>query len=414
MTKERVDIFLARRISADKGQRSGAMVGVAKISVSICVAVMLIAIAVIGGFKRELTAKLTGMDSHITVSSMRQTSDSQSAPLVRNDEFESLIWELEGVKSISTYATQSGILRVGGQMQGVHLRGVDANYDSLYLHSILTQGTLPRIEGQGRKKDILISQTIADKLSLEVGDKVEFIFNSPTNPLRRDSYRVCGIYSSGMASFEEGLTLTDIRNVQRLNGWSEEEVSGYKIMAEKFEGSYELCGQIRAEAYLAGGAAMWHTTHLYDNYPQIFDWLTTHDINGAVIIVIMIAVALLNMITALLIIVFERIRMIGTLKSLGMRNRVVQRVFLWCSLRVILSGLLWGNILGGGLILIQHLTGIIKLDPEAYLISQVPVTFDWLWWLAIDVAIPLVLVALLTIPVAITSRIKPDHTLKYQ
>lgn len=414
MTKERIDLFLARRISSTKGHRSGAMVGIAKISVAICVAVMLVAVAVILGFKRELRDKLTGMDSHITVTSFRQHSNAESAPLVRNLEFEELIAQHDNLLSISTFATQNGIIRFGGEMQGVHLRGVDEGYDSLFMASKLTAGVLPRIGKAERKKDILISQTLANQLSVEVGDKVEFIFNSPSNPMRRDSYRVCGIYSSGISSFEQGLALTDIRNVQRLCGWEPTEVSGYKIMAKEFEDSYELCEFVRAEAYLAGQEQMWHTAHLYDKYPQIFDWLATHDINGAVIIAIMVVVALLNMMTALLIIIFERIRMIGTLKSLGMRNRSIQRVFLWCSLRVILSGLLWGNLLGGGLILLQHLTGAIQLDPEAYLISEVPVAFSWGWWLAIDVVIPLVLVVLLTIPVAITSRIKPDHSLKYQ
>lgn len=414
MTKERVDLFLARRISSDKGHRSGAMIGIARISVAICVAVMLVAVAVIVGFKHELRAKLTGMDSHITINSVRQSSNAQVEPLVRNADFEERISTFPGFRSLSTFATHSGIVRFGGQMQGVHLRGVDQAYDSLFLAANLTEGTLPRVGTAERKKDLLISATLAGKLDVKVGDKVEFIFSSPSSPVRRDSYRVCGIYSSGMASLEEGLTITDIRNVQRLLGWEENQVTGYKIMAEEFEGSYELCELIRAEAYLAGGAQMWRTAHLYDNYPQIFDWLSTHDINGLVIIVIMVIVALLNMMTALLIIVFERIRMIGTLKALGMRNGVVQRVFLWCSLRVILSGLLWGNLLGGGLLLIQHLTGAIRLDPEAYLISEVPVAFDWLWWGAIDIVIPLVILSLLTIPVAITSRIKPDQTLKYQ
>ena len=414
MRKEPIDLFLARRISSTKGHRSGAMIGIARVSVAVCVAVMLIAIAVTAGFKRELRNKLTGLDSHITITTYQRNSNDDKAPLIRNLEFEELILQLDNVKSLSVYATHSGILRAEGQMQGVHLRGVDDHYDSLFMASKLTEGTLPRIGHPERKKDLLVSKTLADQLSLKVGDKVEFIFNTPSSPIRRDSYRICGIFSSGMASLEQGLALTDLRNVQRLCGWNEDEVTGYKIMARNFEGSYELCETIRAEAYLAGGQQLWRTAHLYDNYPQIFDWLTTHDINSAIIIAIMVVVALLNMITALLIIIFERIRMIGTLKSLGMRNRTIQRLFLWCSLRVILSGLLWGNLLGGGLILLQHLTGILQLNPEAYLISEVPVAFSWVWWVAIDVAIPLLLVALLSIPVAITSRIKPDQTLKYQ
>ena len=186
------------------------------------------------------------------------------------------------------------------------------------------------------------------------------------------------------------------------------------IMADDFEAMESLTSDVRAEAYLAGDEEMWRTTNLTTNYPQIFDWLATHDINGAVIIIIMIAVALLNMITALLIIIFERIRMIGTLKALGMRNKNIQRLFLWCALKVILAGMAWGNIIAGTLLAIQHFTGIIALDPEAYMLSAVPVSFGWVWWIGINVALPLILVALLSIPVAITSRVRPDQTLKYQ
>jgi lipoprotein-releasing system permease protein len=243
---------------------------------------------------------------------------------------------------------------------------------------------------------------------------VEFVFTSENNPLRRDAYKVCGIYSSGMTSMEQGLVLTDLRNIQRINGWAEREVSAYKIMALDLDSMVALCDMVRAEAYLSSGGQMWRTLHLGEKYPQIFDWLATHDINGMVVIVIMLVVALLNMISALLIIIFERISMIGTLKSLGMRNRGVQRVFLRCGLKVILEGLLWGNLIGGVLLLTQHLTGFVGLDPEAYIISEVPVAFDLGWWLGLNVAIPVVLILLMMIPVAITSRIKPTQTLKYQ
>lgn len=414
MAKERVELFLASRITPKKGERSGAMTGIARLCVALCFAVMLVALSVITGFEEAMHERLTGMESHISVEPAGSYYSLEKEPLVRNHDFEQRIAKFDHFASITPYASKAGIVKSNTAMQGAYLRGVTLDYDSLFLRSVLTEGSLPRIATPERKKDILISQTLAKLLEVEVGDKVEFIFTSPNSPIRRDAYKVSGIYSTGISSMEQNLTITDIRNVQRLNGWEENQVSGYMIMADEFDNVAELCGEVRAEGYLAGDEQVWRTLSIADQYPQIFDWLATHDINGAVIIIIMLAVALLNMISALLIIIFERIRTIGTLKALGMRNRSVQKVFMICGLRIILNGMLWGNIVGGGLLLIQHLTGFVSLDAEAYLLSAVPVGFEWGWWLGLNVGLPVVLLLLLTIPVGITSRIQPDQTLKYQ
>lgn len=414
MTRVRVDRFLAGRVSSSKGRRSGAMVGVARVSVTISIVVILVAISVILGFKEVLGEMLTGLESHISVEVVQPYNSTEERPLVRSVEFEERVQSIDGFGSISYVADKSGIVRTQSGMQGVLLRGVDESYDRSFFAERLVEGSMPRVGGEERFKDVLISKTLADLLEMGVGDKLEFVFTSANSPLRRDAYKVCGIYSSGMTSMEQGLVLTDLRNVQRINGWGEGKVSSYKIMASDLDDMVALCGLVREEAYLVGGGQMWRTLHLGEKYPQIFDWLATHDINGMVVIVIMLVVALLNMISALLIIIFERISMIGTLKSLGMRNRGVQRVFLRCGLKVILEGLLWGNLIGGVLLLTQHLTGFVGLDPEAYIISEVPVAFDLGWWLGLNVAIPVVLILLMMIPVAITSRIKPTQTLKYQ
>ena len=414
MTRVRVDRFLAGRVSSSKGRRSGAMVGVARVSVTISIVVILVAISVILGFKEALGEMLTGLESHISVEVVQPYNSTEERPLVRSVEFEERVQSIGGFGSISYVADKSGIVRTQSGMQGVLLRGVDESYDRSFFAERLVEGSMPRVGGEERFKDVLISKTLADLLEMGVGDKLEFVFTSANSPLRRDAYKVCGIYSSGMTSMEQGLVLTDLRNVQRINGWGEDKVSSYKIMASDLDEMVALCGLVREEAYFFGGGQMWRTLHLGEKYPQIFDWLATHDINGMVVIVIMLVVALLNMISALLIIIFERISMIGTLKSLGMRNRGVQRVFLLCGLKVILEGLLWGNLIGGVLLLTQHLTGFVGLDPEAYIISEVPVAFDLGWWLGLNVAIPVVLILLMMIPVAITSRIKPTQTLKYQ
>ena len=414
MSRRATEIFLARRLSQRKGERRGGMLVIATISVAVSMAVMLVSMSVIGGFKGALEEILTGFAAHVRVEVLQAASVADATPLELSPEFEQKVAQIDHFGSIARVAEKSGIIKSATAMQGTLIKGVDVGYDSLFYRSCLVEGRLPRIGGESRTKDILVSEALANMLEVGLDDKVEMVFTSPEAPIRRDAYKIVGIYNSGMTTMDSSLALTDIRNIQRLNGWSENQVTCYEIMADDVAFLDEFAGGVRVEALYGGGETLWRTTDLRSSYPQYFDWLATHDINGVVIIVIMIVVALLNMITALLIIIFERIQMIGTLKALGMRNGAIQRVFLWRSLSVIVRGLAWGNAIGLGLMAVQHLTGVFKLDAEAYILSSVPVSFELWWWLGLNLLVPLVLVVLLSVPVAVISRIKPDQTLKYQ
>lgn len=414
MSKRAAEIFLARRLSQRQGTRRGGMLTIATVSVAVSMAVMLVSMSVIGGFKVALEQKLTGFAAHIRVEVLQAQATADAEPLNASAEFEQKVASLDNFSSLTRVAEKSGIIKSSTAMQGTLLKGVEQGYDSLFYHNSLVAGKLPRIGTPTRNKDILVSEELANMLEVGVGDKVEMVFTSTEAPIRRDAYKVVGIYNSGMTTMDRSLALTDIRNVQRLNGWEEGQMSAYEIMCSDIEALDTFAGNVRVEALYGGGEQLWRTSDLLSSYPQYFDWLATHDINGVVIIVIMVVVALLNMITALLIIIFERIQMIGTLKALGMRNGAIQRVFLWRSLSVILRGLAWGNVIGLGLIALQHFTGVFKLDAEAYILSSVPVSFEWWWWIGLNVLVPIVLVVLLSVPVAVISRIKPDQTLKYQ
>lgn len=414
MSRRATEIFLARRLSRRKGERRGGMLVIATISVAVSMAVMLVSMSVIGGFKGALEEILTGFAAHVRVEVLQAASVADATPLELSPEFEQKVAQIDHFGSIARVAEKSGIIKSATAMQGTLIKGVDVGYDSLFYRSCLVEGRLPRIGGESRTKDILVSEALANMLEVGLDDKVEMVFTSPEAPIRRDAYKIVGIYNSGMTTMDRSLALTDIRNIQRLNGWNENQVTCYEIMADDVAFLDEFAGGVRVEALYGGGETLWRTTDLRSSYPQYFDWLATHDINGLVIIVIMIVVALLNMITALLIIIFERIQMIGTLKALGMRNGAIQRVFLWRSLSVIVRGLAWGNAIGLGLMAVQHLTGVFKLDAEAYILSSVPVSFELWWWLGLNLLVPLVLVVLLSVPVAVISRIKPDQTLKYQ
>lgn len=422
MKRRFLELFLARRISerrSNKSDNSGkqVIVNIATISVTVGVAVMIISLSVIGGFRESIVDRLTGFLSHIKVENMQSSNLANPLPITINHLFEDEIKSLDNFRSITPVATKNGIVKSKKAMEGIELKGMSTDYDSLFFKKLLIEGNLPIIGNEIRRKDILISQSLANLLEVGIGDKIEIIFTGKSTPLRRDAYKICGIYHSGMADFDKTVTLTDIRNVQRLNGWQESQISRYEIMCNDFSYLEAFRGEVQLSALYNSNSEnkeILRTTDLISQNPYIFDWLATHNVNAMVIIVIMLIVALLSMISALLIIVLDRTQMVGVLKAMGMRNRSIQNVFLIRSLSIVGRGLLWGNIVGIGLSVIQKLTGAIKLDSDAYLLSEVPISFDWQWIVGLNLGIPVVLTLLLMIPVAIISTIKPEQSIRYQ
>ena len=307
------------------------------------------------------------------------------------------------------------------------LKGVEADYDWSYFREWLVAGELPRVGGEVRTKDILLSRTLADKLLLGVGDKVEMLFVEPGEMPRRDRFKVAGVYESGMEDTREFIpvageemdgvvVVTDIRNVQRLSEWGPDEISGYEILTRSLAGADTFARTLgRTLLYDdAEDSENLAVTSVRERYANIFDWLKAHDVNAAVVIVIMLVVAFFNMTSALLILVLERTRMIGLLKAFGMRNGCLRRIFLWRAALVTLRGLAWGNAAGLGLCLVQKWTHLVKLSSEGYLLSEVPVSLGWGWWLALNAGFVAAIVALLVIPTAVVSTVKPEETIRYE
>ena len=296
------------------------------------------------------------------------------------------------------------------------LKGVDADYDWSYFREWLVAGELPRVGGEVRTKDILLSRTLADKLLLGVGDKVEMLFVEPGEMPRRDRFKVAGVYESGMEEMDGVAVVTDIRNVQRLSEWGPDEISGYEILTRSLDDADAFARTLgRTLLYDdAEDSENLAVTSVRERYANIFDWLKAHDVNAAVVIAIMLAVAFFNMTSALLILVLERTRMIGLLKALGMRNGCLRRIFLWRAALVTLRGLAWGNAVGLGLCLVQKWTHLVKLSSEGYLLSEVPVSLGWGWWLALNAGFVAAIVALLVIPTAVVSTVKPEETIRYE
>ena len=290
------------------------------------------------------------------------------------------------------------------------------DYDTSLLGEWLVRGQMPRIGDSIRTKDILLSQLLADRLEVGVGDRIEMLFVDGGERPRRDRFKVSGIYASGLDEMDRTMVFTDIRNVQRLCDWTADEISGYEIRVRALDEAPAFARTLgRTLLYDEGeGTENLAVESVTERYANIFDWLKAHDVNAAVVIGIMLVVAFFNMTSALLILVLERTRMIGLLKALGMRSRQIRAVFLWRAAFVALRGLGWGNLVGLGLCVVQHTTHLVKLNPEGYLLSEVPISLGWGWWLALNAGFIAVIVLLLMIPASIVSRIKPEETIRYE
>ena len=409
--------FIARRRARPTpGNRPGVMERIAVGSVALGVAVMILSLAVVVGFKREVARKMEGLVAHVSVTDIRGVDALDSQPVHRNARLEELIRSPDGFVAMAPYAVKGGIVRTDAAVGEVLLKGGGADYDWSCLREWLVAGELPRVGDSIRTKDVLLARALADRMKLDVGDRVEMLFVEPGELPRRDRFKVSGIYDSGMEEMDRTMVLTDIRNVQRLSDWTADEISGYEIRTRSLAEAEPFARTLgRTLLYDEGeGTENLAVECVTERYANIFDWLKAHDVNAAVIIVIMLVVAFFNMTSALLILVLERTRMIGLLKAFGMRNRQIRSIFLWRAAFVTLRGLCWGNVVGVGLCLLQRTTHLVKLNSEGYLLSEVPIALDGGWWILLNIGFVAAIVALLVIPTAVVSRIKPEETIRYE
>ncbi len=417
MAKIDTEFFLARRIAARGGKENrNVMVRIATLTVAIGLAVMIVSLAVISGFRHELSAKVSGFGAHVQVVHMDGNESFETTPIRRDSVLETALRAVPGFRSMDAYAVKGGIIKTEEAMQGIMLKGVGAEYDWSFFADHLVEGRLPVVGDSVRTKDILISRSLSQLMKIGTDDRIEMLFIQEDRPPRRDRFKVTGIYDSGFEELDKLVIPTDIRNVQRLNNWDSEEITGYEIISEDLD----QVASFREEIYRtlvrmqSEESEPLMAVDITQRYPNLFDWLKAHNVNAVVIITIMLLVALMNMVSALLIILLERTSMIGVLKALGMTNGALQKMFVIRSGFIIARGMLWGNVVGIGLCLLQKYTHLFKLDQSGYFLSEVPVRFDWTWLLGLNLGTFGLILALLTVPTLIVSYIKPDKTIRYQ
>ena len=391
------------------------MVRIAVVAVALSLCVMILSLAVIMGFKREITRRVVGFAAHVEVMDLRGVRSLESFPVQRTAELEEAIRSAGRVVWMAPYAVKGGVVKAPDAILGVRLKGVDGSYDWSFLRENLTEGALPRVGDSMRTKEILISESVAREMEIGVGDKVEMLFVESSGAPRRDRFKVSGLYATGMEEFDQTVVMTDLRNVQRLLEWNSDQISGYEITLEDFSQAGAFARQLNDHFADAEDESYWDlaAVSVQTLYPMLFDWLKTHNVNAVVILVIMVIVALFNMATALLTLVLERTRMIGLLKTMGMTNGALRRIFLYRALFIVVRGVFWGNVIGLGLCLVQYWFHLVRLDPTGYILSEVPVSVGLGWWLLLNVGVIAVILLLLLLPASIVSTVKPDRAIRY-
>lgn len=409
-------LFIARRIiGPGEGRKnfSRSIVGLAIFGIALGLAVMIIAVAIVIGFKKEISAKVTGFGAHIQIVNLDSNSSYETQPVPSGLPEINMIREMKEVSHVQAFAIKAGIIKTDEQIQGAVLKGIDKDFDWSFIRENLIEGQLFTLSDSARTNEVVLSKAIASLLNLKVGDSFNMYFIQ--DPPRARRFTISGIYRTSMEEFDKLFVFADIRHVQRLNNWTPEEISGYEVNVYDFRKIETVTGDIRnllALKFLDDGSRL-KVVPIQHKYPQIFDWLNLQDMNVVIIIILMLVVAGFNMISGLLILILERTNMIGILKALGAGNRMVRRVFLWQSGYLILRGLFWGNLIGIGLCLIQKYFQPISLDPTSYYLDTVPVHLSIVNLLLLNAGTMVITMFFLLIPSMIISRIVPEKAIRF-
>jgi len=404
-------LFIANRISGkDKENLSGPVIRIAVITIALGLSVMILAVAVLVGFQTEIRNKVIGFSAHIQIDNFDENASYEASPVSMDQPFYPELDKVDGIKHIQVFTLKAGIIKTDDQLQGIVLKGIGPDYDWGFLKEHLTSGSIFQVNDTMASGELLISGIISQKLKLKIGDEVRmyFLSGSESQPRGR-KFNISGIYETGLEEFDDVYVIGDLRHIQRLNNWNTDMVSGFEVFIDDFK-SLDKMGEM---VYQMIGYDL-NAETVTEAYPQIFDWLRLMDINVIIILVLMILVAGITIISTLLIMILERTNMIGVLKALGINDNDLRKLFVYLTARIIARGLLWGNITGIGIALIQHWTKILPLDEESYYISFVPVSLNISHILLINAGTFLVCLLMVLIPGFIIGRITPVKAIGFR
>lgn len=388
---------------------------IATAGVAIGLAVMIVSVSIVFGFKHTIRDKAVGFGCHINVANFMSLHGREARPVCMTDSMMKVLKSTVGVKHVQRYTTKQGILKTDDDFLGVAFKGIAQEYDTTFIHTNLISGSIPAFSDSASSGKLLISKVMADKLKLNSGDRV-FAYFVDNGDVRVRRFTIEGIYQTNLAQFDNSLCYTDLYTTTRLNGWEHVQASGAEITVNDFNeiNTVEDLLVNKVNRTIDRYGETYSSETIIDAYPQIFTWLDLLDLNVWIILALMLCVAGFTMISGLLIIILERTGMIGILKALGSGNKAIARVFLWFGAFVIGRGLLWGNIIGIGLVVLQKYTGLVKLDAATYYVSTVPVEFNIPIILLINIGTLLISLLVLIAPSCLVATVHPAKSMRYE
>ncbi len=408
-----LEYFIAKRLIASKGRKSSISAPIIKIAIAaiaIGMIMMIVSVATGIGLQAKIREKIAAFNGHIIISNFDDNQSEVSVvPIPLRQDFYPKFTSVAGIDHVQAVATKAGIIRTATAFEGIIFKGVGKDYEWKYLKEYTVAGRLPNLKAK-LNEEILISQFLANRLNLKIGDRfVTFFMKQEANKLpNKRVFEVVGIYNSGFQEFDATYIIGDIRHVQKINRWQNDQIGAFEVYIDDFD-NIQTKGE---EVYAQTNSAL-NTQTIVEKYAYIFEWMQLFDFNILVILIVMIVVATINMVVALLVLILERTQMIGILKALGANNWSVRKVFLYNAFYLIMRGLFWGNFIGIGLVLTQKYFGIIQLNPENYYVNQAPVYFNLGYILLLNLGTVLICLLVLLIPSYIITKITPVKAIHF-
>jgi lipoprotein-releasing system permease protein len=410
--------FLAKRIISGSGsgnQLSRPIVRISVIGIALGIAVIILTVAIVKGFQHEVRGKLIGIGAHIQITNYDNNSSDEPQPISRNQEFLKTLPSHPSIVHTQIYTIKTGIVKTKTVNEGIVLKGIGEDYDWTFISKNLKAGSVFTVNDTGLSRSIVISKYLADKLELELGDKMIIYFLTKKGDSLHISYEqrvkvfyISGIYETGMEEIDKNLALVDIRQLQKLNYWTPDQIGGFEMTISDYD-QIDKTGEEINEIIGEGLTAQ----TIKEIQPTIFSWLDLQDVNAIIVITLMILVAGINMISALLILILERTNMIGILKALGATNESIQKVFLYNATYLIGKGLFWGNLIGIGIAFIQKYFGLFKLDEATYYVAVIPIEINWIYIVLLNLLILVCCLLMLIVPSFMVSRITPVKAIRF-